>query len=72
MSTVAEIKAAIDRLSPDERVELENMVWPVWDRPLSQDEESPPDVREKLAQAAAGRFIPGDRRNIQKIISSLE
>ena len=37
MSTVAEIKAAIDQLSPQERAELEALLhpWPddEWDRP---------------------------------------
>ena len=64
MSTVAEIKAAIDRLSPKDRAELEAMVWP--------DEETPPRVREKLAEAAQGRFVPGDRANIDRILGSLE
>ena len=64
MSTVAEIKAAIDRLSPKDRAQLEAMVWP--------DEESPPRVREKLAEAAQGRFVPGDRANIDRILGSLE
>jgi len=64
MSTVAEIKAAIDRLSLKDRAELEAMVWP--------DEETPPRVREKLAEAAQGRFVPGDRANIDRILGSLE
>ena len=64
MSTVAEIKAAIDRLSSKDRAKLEAMVWP--------DEETPPHVREKLAEAAQGRFVPGDRANIDRILGSLE
>ena len=72
VSTVAEIKAAIDRLAPRERAELEMLVWPEWDRPLPPEQESPPAVREKLAQAAAGRFVAGDRTNIERILSSLE
>jgi hypothetical protein len=64
MSTVAEIKAAIDRLSPKDRAELEAMVWP--------DEETPQGVREKLAEAAQGRFAPVDRANIDRILGSLE
>ncbi len=69
MSTVAEIKKAIDKLSPREREELEAMLWPEWDRPTG---EVPPGIREKLAQAATGRFARGSRSNIQKIESSLE
>ena len=69
MSTVAEIKEAIDKLSPGEREDLAAMLWPEWDRLLG---EHPPGVREKLAQAAAGRFVPGGRANIAKIDSSLE
>jgi hypothetical protein len=43
MSTVAEIKAAIDRLSPQERCELEALLhpWPDddWDRQMKRDAE---------------------------------
>jgi len=69
MSTVAEIKDAVDKLSPHERVELETLLWPDWDR---AEGDSPPGVREKLAEAARGRFQPGDRSNIKKILASLE
>jgi len=41
MSTVAEIKAAIDRLSPQERCELEALLQPWqdddWDRQMAED-----------------------------------
>ena len=69
MSTVAEIKNAVDKLSPRERAELEALLWPDWDR---AEGDSPPGVREKLAEAAKGRFQPGDRSNIKKILASLE
>ena len=71
MSTVAEIKAAIDRLSPQERCELEAWLHPDWDTPLPQNE-TPPRVREKLAEAARGKFSPGGRSDISKILSSLK
>jgi hypothetical protein len=58
MSTVAEIKAAIKRLSPQERNELEEWLHPDWDRPLPQNE-TPPGIREKLAEAARGSFSSG-------------
>lgn len=32
MSTVAEIKNAVEKLSPQERAELEALLWPDWDR----------------------------------------
>ena len=69
MSTVAEIKDAIEKLSSRERAELDALVWPDWDRAEGDD---PPGVREKLGEAAKGRFHPGDRSNIEKILSSLE
>lgn len=69
MSTVAEIKEAIERLSPGQRAELEALVWPDWDR---AEGDNPPGVREKLAEAAKGRFHPGDRANIKRILSGLE
>ena len=67
MSTVAEIKAAIDRLSPREREELDALVWPGWDLPLRPDEETPPGIHEKLSAAVNGRFTPVNRANMEKI-----
>ena len=69
MSTVAEIKNAIEKLSPGERTELESLIWPDWDR---AEGDTPPDVRDKLGQAANGKFQPGDRSNIKRILASLE
>ena len=44
MSTVAEIKAAIDQLSPQERCELESLLHPWeeddWDRRMAADAEA--------------------------------
>ena len=69
MSTVCEIKDAIERLSSSERAELEALIWPDWER---AEGDTPPGVCEKLAEAAKGRFQPGDRSNLKKILSSLE
>ena len=69
MSTVCEIKDAIERLSPSERAELEALIWPDWER---AEGDTPPGVREKLAEAAKGRFQPGDRSSLKKILSNLE
>jgi hypothetical protein len=69
MSTVAEIKNAIQKLSPNDRAELEALIWPDWDR---AEGGNPPGVREKLTEAAKGRFTPGNRSNIGKIVASLE
>lgn len=71
MSTVAEIKAAINQLSQQERDELEAWMHPDWDVPSPQNE-TPPNVREKLAEAARGKFLPGNRSNIPKILSALK
>ena len=67
-----EIKSAIDRLSPAERVKLHALVWPSEDGDPSAESDTPPRVREKLAQVAQGRFVPGDRANIDRILSSLQ
>ena len=67
MGTVAEIKEAIEKLTPGERAELDALVWPDCERP---EGDAPPGVREKLDQAAKGRFHPGDRSNIKKILCS--
>ena len=54
-----EIRRAIDELSPHDRSELTALLWP--------DEETPPHLHEKLAQAEAGRFLPGDRADVNRI-----
>ena len=69
VSTVVEIRAAIERLSPGERAELESLLWPDWDR---AEGDTPPRVREKIAEALNGQFRPGDRSNIKNILSTLE
>lgn len=69
MSTITEIKDAVDKLPPHERDELEALLWPDWDR---AEGDTPPGVREKLAEAARGRFLPGDRSNLKKLRASLE
>lgn len=37
---------------------------------MSEESEAPPHVQTRLDEAAAGRFIPGDRSNIQRIIAA--
>jgi len=65
MSTVAEIKAAIDQLSPQERCELEALLhpWPDddWDRQMRADAAAGKfDALNREAEAAhaAGKTIP--------------
>lgn len=71
MSTVAEIWSAIKELSQEERAELESLLHSDWDSALPQNE-TPPNVREKLAEAARGKFLPGDRSNISKVLATLK
>lgn len=65
MSTVAEIKAAIDQLSPQERCELEALLHPFedddWDRQMKRDA-APGGKLWKLMeasekQAAGGKLV---------------
>jgi hypothetical protein len=72
MSTVAEIKDAIPSLTLEERAEVARCLSEWQDDPNQPHSETPPRVREKLAEAAQGRFQPGDRANISKILSSLK
>jgi hypothetical protein len=72
MSTVIEIKAAIERLSPAERAELNALLWPQHEAIQAESLDTPPHVREKLSEAASGGFVPGNRGNIDKILASLE
>ena len=71
MSTVAEIWSAIQELSPEQRCELETLLHSDGDSSLLQNE-TPPNIQEKLAEAARGQFSPGDRSNVSKILASLK
>ena len=69
MSTVAEIKAAIDQLSPKERCELEALLHPQvdddWDRQMAADAEPGGKLyqlkEDSVKNAKAGRLtdFPG-------------
>jgi hypothetical protein len=65
VSTVAEIKAAIDRLSLEERCELEALLHPFedddWDRQMKQDAAAGKFDslhRQAEAEQTAGKTIP--------------
>ena len=69
MSTVAEIKAAIDQLSPQERCELEALLHPFeddddWDRQMAEDAKPGGKLHRLMeqseAEAKAGRLIDLD------------
>jgi len=62
MSKVAEILAAIKTLSPQEQDEVEAYLRQ-YNQSLPQDE-TPPNVREKLTEAAQGGFQPGNPRKL--------
>jgi hypothetical protein len=72
MSTVAEIKDAIPSLTLEERAEVARCLSEWQDDANQPQSETPPRVREKLAEAASGKFSQGDRTNISKILSSLK
>ena len=65
MSTVAEIKAAIDRLSPQKRCELETMLHPWteddWDRRMAADAGTGGKLHEMMSEsrknAQAGKLM---------------
>ena len=65
MSTVAEIKAAIDQLSPQERCELESLLHPWeeddWDRRMAADAEMGGKLHEMMSvsrtDAQAGKVM---------------
>jgi hypothetical protein len=64
MSAVAEIKAAIDQLSPQERCELEALLHPWeeddWDRQMAADAEPGGKLHEMMSasrkNAQAGKY----------------
>ena len=67
-----EIKTAIEWFPAAERVELDALVWPRSGASQADEPNTPPRVREKLAAAATGRFLPGERASLEKILASLE
>jgi hypothetical protein len=69
VSTVAEIKAAIPSLTLEERAEVARCLSEWQDDKNQPPCETPPRVREKLAEAAQGRFQPGDCSSISKILT---
>jgi hypothetical protein len=76
MSTVAEIKRAIEQLSPQERCELEALLhpWPDddWDRQMQADAEPGGKLHEMMSasrkDAASGKltdFPPAGRNEVK-------
>jgi hypothetical protein len=63
MKTIAEIFAAIKTLSPQEQDEVKAYLRQ-YNQSLPQDE-TPPNVREKLAEAARGSFQQGNPRKLR-------
>jgi hypothetical protein len=61
MSTVAEIKAAIDQLSPQERCELETLLHPwaddEWDRQMAADAEPGGKLHELMSASRSNAQI---------------
>jgi Arc/MetJ-type ribon-helix-helix transcriptional regulator len=37
---------------------------------MAEESDTPPHIQARLDEAAAGRFLPGDRGNIQRIIAT--
>ena len=66
MSTVAEIKAAIDRLSLQERCELEALLHPFedndWDRQIAEDAK-PGGKLHRLMEQSEAEFKAGKLRD---------
>ena len=73
MSTVAEIKAAIDQLSPQERCELEALLHPQvdddWDRQMAADAEPGGKLyqlkEDSIKNAEAGRLTDFPARDVK-------
>lgn len=38
---------------------------------MNEDSDTPPHIQARLDEAAAGRFVPGDRSSIQRIIAAV-
>lgn len=37
---------------------------------MAEESDTPPNIQPRLDEAAEGRFIPGDRANIERIIAA--
>jgi hypothetical protein len=64
MSTVEEIKTAIETLSPEERAELE--YWLQGSRPPLDPEVDSPELEAELLKAADGPFEPFSIEDLRK------
>lgn len=68
MSTVQEIKAAIESLSPAERAELERILK---ESPLLDPEVDSPELEVELLKAIDGPYTPYSREEMQSIVERI-
>ncbi|MBI3850157.1 MAG: hypothetical protein HY298_07695 [Verrucomicrobia bacterium] len=69
MSTVQEIKAAIDTLSPAERAELEQLLREP--HPPLDPEVDSPELEAELLKAIDGPYTPYSREEMQSIVERI-
>lgn len=69
MSTVQEIKAAIDALSPAERAELDALLY--LSPPAIDPEVDSPELEAELLKAAEGPFTPYSREEMKTTLEKI-
>lgn len=69
MSTVHEIKAAIDTLSPAERVELDRLLRE--SKPAIDAEVDSPELEAELLKAIEGPYTPYSSKEMRNIVERI-
>jgi hypothetical protein len=69
MSTVQEIKAAIDTLSPAERAQLDRLLWQ--SAPQIDPEVDSPELEAELLKAIDGPFTPYSSEEARDLIERI-
>ena len=63
------IEAFIDRQIGQGYKDREEVTRQALLRWMAEENDTPPHIQQRLDEAATGRFHPGDRSNIQRIIA---
>ncbi len=70
LSLTGPIEAFIQRQVAQGYKDADEVARQAFLRWMSEESDSPPNIQTRLNEAAMGRFVPGDRSNIERIIAA--
>ena len=70
LSLTGPIEAFIQRQVAQGYKDADEVARQAFLRWMSEESDSPPNIQTRLNEAATGRFVPGDRSNIERIIAA--